>query len=67
MWLTNAILGFILFIKCFYNSKITYFALSIFPFNKTVAYKSIAAANKEQVGGRLGSLCCKMEYETPEG
>lgn len=57
MWLTKAILRFVLFIKYFYNSKNTYFALSISPFSKTLAYTSIAATNKEQVGGRLGSLC----------
>lgn len=53
MWLTNAILGFILFIKCFYNSKNTYFALSIFPFSKNVAYTSIAAATRNRWEGGL--------------
>lgn len=53
-------------LNIFVFSKNTHFALSIFPFSNTLAYTSIAARNKEQVGVGLGSLCCKMEYEAPE-
>ena len=53
-------------LKILVFSKNTYFALSIFPFSKTLAYTSIAARNKEHVGAGLGSLCCKMEYEATE-